>query len=184
MIEKYFEDGREEMNWYERTFEGLVRLFGDDATLMGELLAVTSANTTVKANCTLALKAYGQIKRGEALGGFLPGVYKNIIRIMTGRRPTGAKIQSFAGALLGDTDAVVVDRWMLRAYGYPNLTPKRTKDIVEDVRKRASEAGVTPRQYQAAVWFGIKAEKEKNSLDNRPFEAILTEKLEKSENNA
>lgn len=185
MVTKYFEDGKSGMNWYDSTFAGLTRLFGvEDAVLVGNLLAVTSANSTVKANCTLALKAYNQVKNGQEVEGFLSLVKQNISRILSKRRPSGPKVGAFADALLGDEDAVVVDRWMMRAYGFPNITPKRIKTIVEDVKIRASEAGVTPRQYQAAVWFGIKAEQEKNANDSRPFEVILAEMMEGDVNNA
>lgn len=179
MIQDLFEDGRASMDWYEQTRQCVEDLVGsEDAKLVVQLLAVTSANTTVRANVTLALKAWNQIRRGQPLDGYMPGVQENIIRVMCGRRPTGPKISAFMDALLGEEDAVVVDRWMLRAYGYPHMTPKRLRDIVEDVTQRAEKAGVTPRQYQAAVWFGCKQRDETVNRDNRPFEEILGEMLQ------
>lgn len=98
----------------------------------------------------------------------------NLIRIMRGEPLSGPKVTAFEANLMGDPDSVTVDRWMMRAFNdstqlvngrCEHAAYKDTDDApsepdyrcIEDaVRKLAYEAGVQPRQYQAAVWVGIK----------------------------
>lgn len=77
-------------------------------------------------------------------------------------RGSGRKIHNFHKALLGDENAVVVDRWMLRAYGLPSKSSKLAPttleyDMIERLVKEGAErTGSTPREYQASLWLAQK----------------------------
>lgn len=160
----HYDTGKPEMGWYDDVHHELEGLFGKDAPLMANLLAATSSNSTVKSNTTLALKAYGYIKTGVDLDnlpagkGFLPAVVMNIKKAAAGERLAGRKIDNFAQAIQGNPDAVVVDRWMMRAFGFDKDAPTPHQyDVIEHaVKDLAQRQGVTPRQMQAAIWFSVK----------------------------
>lgn len=163
----HFESGKAEMGWYDEVKGELSELFGKDADLMADLLAATSSNATVKSNVALALKAYEYHKTGVSFDnlpkgkGFLPAVVMNIKRVIAGEPIAGRKIDNFAKALKGDPDAVVVDRWMMRAFGFTaekDVAPTAHEyDVIEHaVKDLAKKQGVTPRQMQASIWFSIK----------------------------
>ena len=67
----------------------------------------------------------------------------------------GLKTNAFARAIAGDTDAVVIDVWMMRAAGMNNDSPNKTQyNMLSDlVRLMASEHGLTPRTTQALIWI-------------------------------
>lgn len=196
-IEGYFMAGREGLEWYENTPRELKRLFGDDWEMMAGFLASTSGGMSVQANTALAMKAFTLWKQfgldatqgftGEM--GFVKSHVKNLNKNLVGElagspRGAGRKVYNFHKTLLGDPDAVVVDRWMVRAYGMANemeVDLKLAKELGEDVvegefgssqaliptqraydfieghiKRQAEILGVTPAQYQAAVWVGVK----------------------------
>lgn len=177
-----FDSGKAEMGWYDQVHKELKELFGQDAPMVAQLLAATSSNSTVKSNVTLALKAYMKVKAGEPVTeGFLPAVVKQINRVAAGQPLEGRKIDNFARALVGDPDAVVVDRWMLRAFGFTHDAPTPHEyDVIETaVKELAKQRKVSPRQMQAAIWFGVKnaAEAGANRPASPPYGQLLRSKL-------
>jgi hypothetical protein len=76
--------------------------------------------------------------------------------------PEHTKTHAFVRNLLGDSEAVTIDRIMGRGMGVPprpggsvnepDITHARYRATVEDVRAVARELGWTPRQVQAAAW--------------------------------
>jgi hypothetical protein len=52
-------------DWYNETEAALRKHFGDDADLVANLLAATSAGTNVKVNYKLGMQAYNQYKKGD-----------------------------------------------------------------------------------------------------------------------
>lgn len=74
----------------------------------------------------------------------------------------GLKTNSFAKAIAGDEQAVVIDVWMLRAVGIEKKTPGQTQywDLVEAVKKTAFEYGMTPRAMQALIWIVVRGSAE------------------------
>jgi hypothetical protein len=67
----------------------------------------------------------------------------------------GLKTNAFARAIAGDTDAVVIDVWMMRAAGMQIDSPNKSQYTMlsDTVRKIASEHGITPRTTQALIWI-------------------------------
>ena len=70
----------------------------------------------------------------------------------------GLKTNSFAKAIAGDEQAVVIDVWMLRAVGIEKKTPNQSQywELVEAVKKTAFEYGMTPRAMQALIWIVVR----------------------------
>jgi len=68
----------------------------------------------------------------------------------------GQKTNAFARAIAGDTDAVVIDTWMLKAAGMDSSKGVNKGDynmLADTVRLIASEHGLTPRTTQALIWI-------------------------------
>lgn len=169
--------------WYDSTNTKLNEMFGEDGPMMGKFLAVTSSNATVKSNATLAAKAYRQWKAGEPFEGYRPVVKLQLERVARGEDAGGRKITEFAKALSGDPEAVVVDRWMLRAFGFnKDAATDRQYDLIEQViRDLAKKLDKTPRQVQAALWFEVKNRTElatKGRIEAAPpFETLIQNSL-------
>lgn len=183
-MRKWFKAGKAEMDWYGNTRQALSVKFGADVDIFLSMLAATSINATVKSNVRLAEKAYAQYKAGQPFEGYLPVVRLQLERIVRGEKIGGRKLQNFAEALQGNPDAVVIDRWMLRAAGLRDKTEmaktgatKGEYDKLEKAIKRlAAREGVEPRQAQAAVWFGIKhaVERQRGVVNPAPpFEQLV-----------
>jgi hypothetical protein len=66
------------------------------------------------------------------------------------------KVRSFVANILGDTDAVTVDTWAVRAAtaGARNAVrgPRDYAEIAQAYRDVAAEVGETPRDLQAILW--------------------------------
>jgi hypothetical protein len=68
----------------------------------------------------------------------------------------GQKTNAFARAIAGDSDAVVIDVWMIRAAGLDaskGVNKTQYNELSEAVRVVASEMGITPRTCQALIWI-------------------------------
>lgn len=70
----------------------------------------------------------------------------------------GLKTNAFARAIAGDTDAVVIDVWMMRAAGMDNDSPTKGqyREISDAVRIVAEEFSITPRTAQALIWIIVR----------------------------
>lgn len=70
----------------------------------------------------------------------------------------GLKTNAFARAIAGDTDAVVIDVWMMRAAGMDTDSPNKTQYalVSEAVRAVAAQFGITPRTAQALIWIIVR----------------------------
>lgn len=178
-INSYIKRGAYGAEWYDKTRTHIESIYESDTDLFIDLLAATSANTSVKGNVTLAMKAYQQYKNDKAFVGYLP-VIKNMLDIIRINYKTGVhapfggrKVQNFAAALKGDVHAVVVDRWMLRAFGFPNVTDNRYTIIEQWILDKANKLGYTGRQLQAAIWCGIKDKIDETGFKTDSFEAYI-----------
>jgi hypothetical protein len=70
----------------------------------------------------------------------------------------GEKTNAFARALAGDSDAVVVDVWMMRAARLHTDSPNKTQyaEISRAVTNVAVSMGISPRTCQALIWILIR----------------------------
>jgi len=145
------------LTWYDETRKSIAYFFGNDRELFASFLASTSANSAVKGNLTLAIKAYKQFKRGEPFNGFMGQVINNLNRSVNSLPLHGRKIENFRLAILGDINAVVIDRWILKAYNVKgNLNSFEYNDLSNVIRKDAAKVNLTPVEYQAILWVKIK----------------------------
>lgn len=99
----------------------------------------------------------------------------NIQRGISGLPLSGPKVESERLALLGDPDAVVLDRWWARLGEDPNrgvftnaqegvLDPKDYPVMQEAVRAQARKEGMTPNTYSANVWTGTREQAKTGEL--------------------
>ena len=155
------ESGKYGMGWYEKTADWAKKSFGPDADMFLRFLAVTSANGQTESGAALALKAFTQWKAGLKFTGMRgPSMTGQLERIARGENLGDfTKIENFYRALKGDPNAVVLDRWMLRALGIRNqsaLSPSNYKLYDAAVKHLAQLNDMTPRQLQAAIWEGAR----------------------------
>ena len=71
----------------------------------------------------------------------------------------GQKTNAFARAIAGDSNAVVIDVWMIRAAGLDasnGVNKTQYNTLVDSVRKVAKEFGITPRTAQALIWIVVR----------------------------
>ena len=67
----------------------------------------------------------------------------------------GRKTAAFARAVAGDTNAIVIDTWMLKASGCgrKSVTVKQYDAVALALAIVAKEVGMTPAATQAAIWI-------------------------------
>ena len=72
--------------------------------------------------------------------------------------PTGRKVGAFARCIAGDSDAVCIDTWAMRAAGVKaeKPTPKVFSRIEKAYRAVAKDIGIAPAQAQAIAWCSIR----------------------------
>ena len=70
----------------------------------------------------------------------------------------GLKTNAFARAIAGDSNAVVIDVWMMRAANMDTDSPNKSQYLAlsDAVRKVASDHGITPRTAQALIWIIVR----------------------------
>lgn len=70
---------------------------------------------------------------------------------------TGNKIRAFYRAILGDSEAIVLDVHMLRAAGHgKSTTPKQYRELALVLHEEALSVHETPAAYQAIVWCQVR----------------------------
>ena len=140
-------------DWYEEHQSTLDEFFGDHAQLFQDILSVTSQAASVKANVGLALKAFGQMHRGEEFSGFLPAVIKNLSRLRENTQVQGQKISAYKNSNDGKVDEAVIDRHIARLiFGVDSPSKAQFAKAQKILTEIANEIGWTPRQVQAALW--------------------------------
>jgi hypothetical protein len=70
----------------------------------------------------------------------------------------GLKTNAFARAIAGDTNAVVIDVWMMRAAGMETDSPNKSQYAMlsDAVVSVAQQFGITPRTAQALIWIIVR----------------------------
>ena len=206
-VREYFNAGQSGLNWYEETPLRVMEFFNGDrqrTNLFIGFLAATSPLRNIWRNTELALRALMQYDKCHRNGDDysrcfvldMPNHRSGALSVALGlpfNEKTSPKVSAFFRNLTEpyeqDSGAVTVDTWMLRAFGLRGAHAKEEdkkgapstaeyKAVKKAVQALAAEAGVLPRQYQAAVWVGIKL-LEGSPLDTTsPFETALFHQLE------
>jgi hypothetical protein len=172
-------------DFYSRHKELLANYFGSDADLFQRILSATSQAASVKANVSLALKAYGQLRNGEEFSGYLPAVIGNLEKIrQDSGKLGGRKIGNYDAATAGDTSKVVVDRHVARMlFGTISPTKAQFEKAEKVLTEIAQRIGWTPSEVQAAIWAasirkaGLEPESYDRYLKRLNDEGTLEQKL-------
>ena len=146
--------GRHGAGWYDVAGTELRRWSaanGFAPERVADVLAVTSPQVPVSRNVSLTV----QYLTTGATDGMLPSV---IVALGKLPRIDGPKTGAFRDALLGDTEAVVLDVWMGRAFGEDAvLRGRRYATYARRVAFIGRLTGMTPAGAQAAIWTSVRA---------------------------
>lgn len=168
--------GRNDVNWYQDCENMFIELFGEEKLwLVTRLFAATSINSSLPSNVTLFRKAYYEVENNLPVGNYLPNIRSQLLRLRYGLDLSGRKIRSFAAAMSGDHDAVVVDVWLTRAFKVDRKYLRKPKEgksrglvrdggvtdgaytqIEEYIREESAKCGLKPREMSAMIWAGIR----------------------------
>ena len=151
---------RDALNWYDDVREGCelaAAEYGRTVKYVASVVAVLSPRVHVSRNALLA-RAY--LASGST-AGVLGSVRASLENFEATGTIRGPKTRAFAAAILGDSSAVVVDVWVQRALGgvweAERMEGKRYDRAARVVRSLAGRVGVSPREAQAALWYGVRA---------------------------
>lgn len=167
----YISAGMQDRHWYAEHQKLFEKLFGvEKLQLVANLFAATSINSSLQSNVRLFRRALFEIERGLPFSNYLPVMRLQLDRLRAGESIQGRKIKSFAAALTGDVNAVVVDIWLLRAFdadrkyyreGSKSIrsagaTDKQYTFIESYVRNLAIEMKMEARELSAIIWAGTR----------------------------
>jgi hypothetical protein len=147
--------------WYPEANRQLREIAAHNECPLSHAVAVFSI-VSPAVQLTTALRWTEEILAGERAGGRFPNVQAPKIEAACSTRypvfrVTGPKVNAFYRALMGDRDALVLDRWAIFAAGYPKPRSEvpRTLRMELDAAYRAAAAacGETVRAFQAIVWI-------------------------------
>lgn len=155
--DQQYEEGR---GWYrarQREIRRLSEESGLSRSVVAGVIAALSPRMRWKENvkCARELLLHGRVPR------CMEGSKSKAMRIYTGARPLqvlgGPKTLAFYRALMGDTNAAVIDVWMFRAMGMEPTSNRFQVDYATDcLREAASIAGIPCAEFQAVVWCAIR----------------------------
>lgn len=154
---QYIKLGWPARNWFQDCEHVLRDLF-PDPIFAAKLLAATSPRNTLRSNVRLFRRVLFDIENNRSFSGYFPSILPNITRLREGQELSGQKVRAFAAAMMGDSQAVVVDMWLMRAFGYRDDRPttRQFNSVTKDVREVAPYYGLTPCQLSAVLWYGCR----------------------------
>jgi len=87
----------------------------------------------------------------------LPLSRRRAMKIARGAEPLeilgGPKTIAFYKAFMGDTEAIVLDSWMLRAANHTiSPTPLQYIRLAKKLRRTATKLGLPPLHFQSIIW--------------------------------
>ena len=142
--------------WYVEA-EAIAREIADDVTVGASVIAAFSPRQRWATNVRMA-RAFMACEEVRTLGNNLRMAANALNSGFDALK--GPKTNAFARAIAGDTEAVVIDVWMMRAAGFesdsPNLTQYRM--ATDAVNRVAGEWDIDPRTMQALIWILIRGE--------------------------
>lgn len=159
-------DRAQGLAWYELAHELAGELAAErySPRACAGVIAAMSPMMSWRSNIDVARRIITRHAAGELEPASGYGMRRNVAkawRILNGEDPadvlSGPKVRSFFANIVGDPDAVTVDRWAARiargdAADAGLVTAREYREISTAYRCAADVAGVTPRELQAAVW--------------------------------
>ena len=150
-------------DWYQQDREFLRSMYGDGWQLMAGLLAATSPQVRLETSWQWSTAIYRSFKAGNEpdLSMLHRCHILNVQRALAGEPLQGRKVRAFYAALCGDTDAVVLDMWILRLFKYyPRHTHNpqggRYDRLAAAFRCVARHNGIEPAELQAMLWISYR----------------------------
>lgn len=150
-------------SWYPQTRRLLRELADKHDRPLSQVVAVF-AITSIAAQLQTNLRWTDEVLAGIRTGGRFPNVQAPLLAgALSARHPSrfvrGPKVSAFYRALMGDKNAVVLDRWAARAAGFPVSDEKH--DLPVTVRREMAAAYAeaaeacreSVRDFQAIVWI-------------------------------
>jgi len=146
--------------WYREAHAACVRMAQEHGTslhVVAGVVAALSPRMPWSRNLYLARNVLAGSR-----SGCLSGSIDKAARIIAGDDPLtvlgGPKTRAFYRALIGDSDAIVVDVWMLRALGHgkDSCTPRQYDGFTRTILEAAQAVGENPADFQAIVWCVIR----------------------------
>jgi len=146
--------------WYRDASDACARMAAEHGTSLqvaAGVVAALSPRMPWSRNLWLAREVLA-----GARTGCLAGSIDKAARIIAGADPLtvlgGPKTRAFYRALTGESDAIVVDVWMLRALGHgrDSCTPRQYETFARSILESARAVGERPADFQAIVWCVIR----------------------------
>ena len=141
--------------WYrdaEEVAEDVARNLDTTLEVGASIVAAFSPRERWSTNVSKAI-AYSMGQRPKGLQNNLTMADNAMIKGFDALK--GQKTNAFARAIAGDSDAVVIDVWMMRAAAMPTDSPNKSQynECANAVRVIADEFGITARTTQALIWI-------------------------------
>ena len=149
--------------WYKRDGEFLRQLFGKNWKLVAGLLSATSPQVQMVISWNWSMRIYRDYISGRTVR--MDGLHKchksNVRRVLAGERLSGRKVKAFYDALTGDSNAVVLDVWMLRLLKYypgnkHNPEGREYDRLADKFRTIAKLNNYEPAEFQAGLWINYR----------------------------
>lgn len=151
--------------WYPnagRKVRRIARRTGTTVARTACTMAITSPDAQLVTNLAWTERACetgGAAKVGRypnAMHGRYAPVLAGTVAPLAALR--GPKIRNFYRGIMGDVYSVCIDRWALRAAGWPadTVTPRQYERVAAAYREAAALCGETPRDFQAIVWTVVR----------------------------
>lgn len=141
--------------WYrdaEEVAEDVARNLDTTLEVGASIVAAFSPRERWSTNVSKAI-AYSMGQRPKGLQNNLTMADNAMVKGFDALK--GQKTNAFARAIAGDSDAVVIDVWMMRAAQMPTDSPNKSQynECANAVRVIADEFGITARTTQALIWI-------------------------------
>lgn len=150
--------GSQYSDWYDRAYVEIGEVCNKekwDRKEFTNILSLLSPQVRVRRNIRMTLVYFGQ---NSYFNNLMQSVRISVDNYRKTGIINGQKVSSFALALLGYNESIVLDVWMARALQIEQKRFKK-KSIREQSRKIiksvAKTVGMSPRDCQAAIWSGI-----------------------------
>lgn len=157
--------------WYEHWHENLKNLSKETGIPVEKCAGVMAALSPVvplRQNWKDTVNVVSSFAGGEKIPGVatLPAQREKAIKILssTGEEKeiyailAGLKTTAFFLNLLrpNEETEVCIDLWMLRHFGWKNLTPKRKRLAFDILKAEGQKTGLLPHEMQAKIWCEVR----------------------------
>lgn len=153
--------------WYPQARQLMIELAEETGYTLDQavaVMAITSPGAQLSTNLDwtrTALRTNGTAKVGRFPNAMRPKIQAVLADAeLAHEYVTGPKVSPFFRAILGDEDALVLDRWALYAAGHLDRDtvpgPVMRRKIEDAYRRAAKRAGMAVRDFQAALWIDVR----------------------------